>query len=55
MESVTRSPIFAHLSETMSGVATIRAYKATDRFIGISESRVDTNQTYFYGYIAGLR
>ncbi|PVD37119.1 hypothetical protein C0Q70_04114 [Pomacea canaliculata] len=55
MESVTRSPIFAHLSETMSGVATIRAYKATDRFISISESRVDTNQTYFYGYIAGLR
>ena len=33
IEAVTRSPIFAHFSESLSGAATIRGYRATDRFV----------------------
>ena len=43
LESITRSPIFSHFSETLAGVSTIRAYAATDRFVGESDNRVDQN------------
>ncbi|KAK3094622.1 hypothetical protein FSP39_004144, partial [Pinctada imbricata] len=53
IESVTRSPIFNHFSETISGTSLIRAYKATDRFIAESNNRVDTNSSFFFGAITG--
>ena len=46
--SVTRSPIFNHFSETLSGTASIRAYGATDRFIQQSHERVNNNIKPFY-------
>ena len=53
LESVTRSPIYSHFSETLNGVFTIRAYGATDRFISDSNHIVDTNQRcYFPSFIA---
>ncbi|XP_038108731.1 multidrug resistance-associated protein 1 [Culex quinquefasciatus] len=44
LESVSRSPIYSHFGETIQGTQTIRAYGVQDRFIGLSEARVDFNQ-----------
>ena len=48
MESVTRSPIYSHFSETLSGVSTIRAYNQTTRFVNESNKKVDSNQICYY-------
>lgn len=48
LDSVSRSPIYAHFQESLSGISTIRAYKQADRFIRENEWRVDTNlRAYF--------
>ncbi|XP_046682900.1 multidrug resistance-associated protein 1-like isoform X2 [Homalodisca vitripennis] len=44
IESVARSPIYSHFSETLSGVSSIRAYKVEKRFINTLLEKVDTNQ-----------
>ena len=48
LDSVSKSPIFSHFGETLTGVSTIRAYDAQDRFVKIIEKRVDANNQYFY-------
>ena len=48
LESITRSPIYSHFSETINGVSTIRAYGANDRFIQSSDNNVDLNQVCYY-------
>lgn len=48
IESITRSPLFAHLSESYTGAAVIRAYRAMDRFIQECEQKVDKNQMYTF-------
>ncbi|XP_017461230.1 PREDICTED: multidrug resistance-associated protein 1-like, partial [Rhagoletis zephyria] len=48
LESITRSPIYSHFGETLSGVATIRAYGLGDSFTGQSNAHVDTNQRCYY-------
>ena len=48
IESVSRSPIFTHFSETLNGVSTIKAYNADERFINESNQRVDRNFQCFY-------
>ncbi|KAK7480989.1 hypothetical protein BaRGS_00027804 [Batillaria attramentaria] len=55
IESVTRSPIFSHFSETLSGAATIRAFRATERFIAESKTRVDRNQVFYFASACSLR
>lgn len=47
LESITRSPIYSHFSETLAGVATIRAYSAEKRFIEESDARIDLNLSCF--------
>ncbi|GAM86695.1 hypothetical protein ANO11243_047140 [Dothideomycetidae sp. 11243] len=48
LDSVSRSPIFAHFQESLSGVSTIRAYKQAKRFARENEWRVDANlRAYF--------
>ncbi|PVD27620.1 hypothetical protein C0Q70_12786 [Pomacea canaliculata] len=55
IESVTRSPIYVHFSETISGGATIRAYRAVDRFIEESKRRVDRNQSFYFASLGANR
>ncbi|XP_025100027.1 multidrug resistance-associated protein 1-like [Pomacea canaliculata] len=55
MESVTHSPIYVHFSETISGGATIRAYRAVDRFIEEIKRRVDRNQSLYYASLSAHR
>eukprot|EP00094_Tigriopus_californicus_P001437 TCALIF_01392-PA protein Name:"Similar to Abcc1 Multidrug resistance-associated protein 1 (Mus musculus)" AED:0.04 eAED:0.04 QI:0/0.8/0.33/0.83/1/1/6/0/1537 len=48
MESITRSPIYSHFGETISGASTIRAYGVKDKFIEENESKIDINQQCYY-------
>ncbi|CAG2109458.1 unnamed protein product [Medioppia subpectinata] len=43
IDSTTRSPIYSHFSETISGASSIRAYGVSDQFIQESNRRVDEN------------
>ncbi|XP_076227007.1 multidrug-Resistance like Protein 1 isoform X2 [Nomia melanderi] len=55
LESVSRSPIYSHFSESVSGAQIIRAFGVQDRFIHESESRVDFNQVCYYPSIIANR
>lgn len=55
MESVTRSPIYTHFSETITGAPTIRAYGKQVDFINESQNRVDTNQICYYPSVISMR
>ena len=55
IESVTRSPVYNHFSETISGGPTIRAYEASLRFMRESKARVDRNQSFYYISLAANR
>jgi ATP-binding cassette subfamily C (CFTR/MRP) protein 1 len=48
LEAVTRSPIYAALSETLTGLETIRAYGDTDRFFQNYLARMERNEKFFY-------
>ncbi|XP_060074035.1 multidrug resistance-associated protein 1-like [Ylistrum balloti] len=48
IESVTRSPVYNHFSETITGASVIRAYQASDRFIEESQKRVDKNAAFYH-------
>ncbi|KAJ3293214.1 hypothetical protein HDU79_000583 [Rhizoclosmatium sp. JEL0117] len=55
LESVSRSPIYNQFSETLNGVATIRAYRQQNRFLTQNNAKVDTNHRFFYTLWAGNR
>lgn len=48
LESSSKSPIFSHLSESLAGVSTIRAYKLENKFIRMMQHHLDENLVYFY-------
>ncbi|XP_018568582.1 multidrug resistance-associated protein 1-like [Anoplophora glabripennis] len=48
LESISRSPIYSHFGETVTGVQAIRAYGQQERFINESEKKVDLNQICYY-------
>nr|KAJ3421673.1 hypothetical protein HK105_002724 [Polyrhizophydium stewartii] len=43
LDSITRSPLFAHIGETLNGTATVRAYREQDRFIVRNNELINTN------------
>ncbi|EDO04969.1 hypothetical protein SS1G_07453 [Sclerotinia sclerotiorum 1980 UF-70] len=48
LDSVSRSPIYAHFQESLGGIGTIRAYRQQQRFTQENEWRVDANlRAYF--------
>ncbi|CAG0920359.1 unnamed protein product [Notodromas monacha] len=55
LESVSRSPIYSHFGETVTGVSTIRAYGKQGQFTLESELRVDENQICYYPSIVSNR
>ncbi|KAK7866925.1 hypothetical protein R5R35_001662 [Gryllus longicercus] len=55
LESVSRSPIYSHFGESITGASTIRAYGVQSRFILENESKVDFNQICYYPTIIANR
>ncbi|KAL8187521.1 UNVERIFIED_CONTAM: Canalicular multispecific organic anion transporter 1 [Gekko kuhli] len=55
LDSVTRSPIYSHFSETVSGLSVIRAYRHQERFLLHNEKIVDINQKSVYSWIISNR
>ena len=48
LDSVSKSPIYAHFQESLGGITTIRAYRQQQRFALENEWRVDANlRAYF--------
>ncbi|WJX30575.1 Multidrug resistance-associated protein 9 [Trifolium repens] len=43
MDSITRSPVYAHFGESLNGLLSIRAYKAYDRMSSINGNFMDNN------------
>ncbi|XP_004591269.2 ATP-binding cassette sub-family C member 3 [Ochotona princeps] len=55
LESISRSPIYSHFSETVTGTSVIRAYCRSHDFEILSDTKVDINQMSCYPYIASNR
>ncbi len=49
LSTVTLSPIYAHFSETLAGLPTIRALRASRRFMAENEERLTVNQRANFG------
>lgn len=48
LDSISKSPIYAHFQESLGGITTIRAYRQQKRFASENEWRVDANlRAYF--------
>lgn len=48
LDSVTKSPIFSHFSETVCGVSTIKAFKTQGTFVKHMQKHIDENTVYLY-------
>ncbi|EEB06300.1 metal resistance protein YCF1 [Schizosaccharomyces japonicus yFS275] len=55
LDSVTRSPLYAHFQESLGGLSTIRAYDRTGTFVHENDWRVDTNHRIFYLFFTSNR
>ncbi|XP_039991337.1 ATP-binding cassette sub-family C member 3 isoform X3 [Xiphias gladius] len=55
LESVSRSPIYSHFSETITGSSVIRAYGRHSAFVLMSDMKVDENQKSYYPGIVSNR
>ena len=55
LDSISRSPIYAHFQESLSGINTIRAYRQTKRFALENEWRIDANLRAYFPSISANR
>ncbi|XP_042357577.1 canalicular multispecific organic anion transporter 1 isoform X2 [Plectropomus leopardus] len=55
LDSVSRSPIYSHFSETVSGLSVIRAYGHQERFLMHNEKTIDENLKSVYPWIVSNR
>lgn len=55
LDSITRSPIFAQLSESLAGVETIRAFSRGDLFVSRMYQHLDLNARAFYSLVCANR
>lgn len=55
IESISRSPIFTHLSETMEGLLTIRSFKELDRFNRMMSNLINANGAAYFAFVAVSR
>jgi len=55
LDSVSRSPIYAHFQESLGGISTIRAYRQQARFKMENEWRVDANLRAYFPSISSNR
>ncbi|KAG7280285.1 hypothetical protein CRUP_026826 [Coryphaenoides rupestris] len=55
LDSVSRSPIFSHFSETVSGLSVVRAYGHQQRFLQHNEANIDQNLQSVYPWIVSNR
>lgn len=55
LDSVSRSPIYSHFSETVSGLSVIRAYGHQERFLQHNEKTIDENLKTVYPWIVSNR
>nr|QFQ66290.1 putative ATP-binding cassette transporter C [Exophiala pisciphila] len=55
LDSVSRSPIYAHFQESLGGVSTIRAYRQQARFTMENEWRVDANLRAYFPSVSANR
>lgn len=53
LESVSRSPVYSHFSETITGTSIIRAYGRQQAFVQMNDKKVNDNQkSYYPGLVA---
>ncbi|SPO20406.1 probable YOR1 - ABC transporter [Ustilago trichophora] len=55
LDAILRSSLYSHFSETLSGLATIRAYRETDTFIKENQKRMDVENRAYYLSITNQR
>ncbi|PGH18265.1 hypothetical protein AJ79_00604 [Helicocarpus griseus UAMH5409] len=55
LDSVSKSPIYAHFQETLGGISTIRAYRQQGRFAKENEYRMDANLRAYFPSISANR
>ncbi|KAJ3341071.1 Multidrug resistance-associated protein 1 [Gonapodya sp. JEL0774] len=55
LEALARSPLFAHFSESLPGLPTIRAYSAQERFSQGNERTVNAHTRMFYALLTIAR
>nr|XP_055026726.1 ATP-binding cassette sub-family C member 2-like isoform X1 [Misgurnus anguillicaudatus] len=55
LDSVSRSPIYSHFGETVSGLSVIRAYRHQERFLKHNQLIIDENLKSVYPWIVSNR
>jgi ABC-type multidrug transport system fused ATPase/permease subunit len=55
LDAISRSPLYSHFGETLTGLSSIRAYAEQDRFIKQNEFRINDNNRAYYIQVQSQR